>query len=92
MLGMNQKAFYENFIFHKGVPQEEIDAIVNTIESIKDVTNTTASSAASAEEDVEDIRETAPDYYKLGNRLVSKSDYEYYIRNRYKSNIIDVKC
>ena len=92
MLGMNQKAFYENFIFHKGVPQEEIDVIVNTIDSIKDVTNTTASSVASAEEDVEDIRETAPDYYKLGNRLVSKSDYEYYIRNRYKSNIIDVKC
>ena len=54
--------------------------------------NTTQSTVAQAEEDVDDIRETAPDYYKLGNRLVSKSDYEYYVKNRFKDNIIDAKC
>ena len=54
--------------------------------------NTTQSTVAQAEEDVDDIRETAPDYYKLGNRLVSKSDYEYYVKNRSKDNIIDAKC
>ena len=54
--------------------------------------NTTQSTVAQAEEDVDDIRETAPDYYKLGNRLVSKSDYEYYVKSRFKDNIIVAKC
>ena len=54
--------------------------------------NTTQSTVAQAEEDVDDIRETAPDYYKLGNRLITKDDFEYYVKNRYKNNIIDVKC
>ena len=60
--------------------------------SIDNIINTTISTAAVAEQNVEDIRETAPNYYKLGNRLVSKSDYEYYVKNRFKDNIIDVKC
>ena len=72
----------------RGQEQEVVDAI----SSIKNVTNTTASTRAIAEEDVDDIRELAPDYYKIGNRLVSKFDFEYYVKNRYKENIIDVKC
>jgi hypothetical protein len=72
----------------RGQEQEVVDAI----NSIKNVTNTTASTRAIAEEDVDDIRELAPDYYKIGNRLVSKFDFEYYVKNRYKENIIDVKC
>ena len=59
---------------------------------ITNITNITASTAAIAEESTDDIRELAPNYYKLGNRLVSKSDFEYYVKNRYIDNIIDVKC
>jgi len=74
-----------------GMKGEEKE-VAETIGSIKNVTNTTASTKAIAEEDVDDIRELAPDYYKIGNRLVSKFDFEYYVKNRYKENIIDVKC
>ena len=92
LLGMDETFFYKNFI---GLTQDDIETLLGdqgVFTTIKDVTNTTASTAASAEEDVEDIREIAPNYYKLGNRLVSKSDFEYYVKNRYKDNIIDVKC
>lgn len=74
-----------------GMKGEEKE-VAETISRIKNVTNTTASTKAIAEEDVDDIRELAPDYYKIGNRLVSKFDFEYYVKNRYKENIIDVKC
>ncbi len=60
--------------------------------NINDVTNITASTVAQAEESIEDIKNLAPDYYKLGNRLITKDDFEYYVKNRYKNNIIDVKC
>ena len=62
------------------------------LDVISNITNSSESTAAYAEEDVEDIRSLAPNYYKLGNRLVSKSDFEYYVKNRFKDNIIDVKC
>lgn len=44
------------------------------------------------EEDVEQIRENAPNWFKTGNRLITAQDYEYYIKNSYPSDIIDVKC
>lgn len=88
LLGLSPNVFYDQFMNMRGQEQEVVDAI----NSIKNVTNTTASTRAIAEEDVDDIRELAPDYYKIGNRLVSKFDFEYYVKNRYKENIIDVKC
>jgi len=88
LLGFAPDVFYNQFMNMRG---EEANT-AKIIASIKDVTNTTASTIAVAEEDVEDIRQTAPDYYKIGNRLVSKFDFEYYVKNRYKENIIDVKC
>ena len=43
------------------------------------------------EESVEDIRENAPDWFKTGNRLITRSDYEFWVRNR-QTGVIDVKC
>lgn len=49
-------------------------------------------SAGKVEETVEEIRRNAPQWFKTGNRLVTANDYEYYIKNRFKSDVIDVKC
>lgn len=54
--------------------------------------NIDKSSIGKVEETVEEIRRFAPQWFKTGNRLVTASDYEYYIKNRYKSDILDVKC
>lgn len=54
--------------------------------------NTEKSSNGLVEESVDEIRRNAPQWFKTGNRLVTTSDYEYFIMNRFKSDIIDVKC
>ncbi len=54
--------------------------------------NKKSSSEAKSEESVEEIRKNAPEWFKTGNRLVTTADYEYYIRNRFRDNIVDVKC
>ena len=48
-----------------------------------------------AEEEVEDVRNNAPQWFKTGNRLITKKDYEYFIksnRNGVFSGVVDVKC
>lgn len=56
-----------------------------------------SSSTPKLEEDVDTIRENAPLWFSTGNRLVTKFDYEYYIRNVASSklgtsDLADVKC
>lgn len=41
-------------------------------------------------ESVESIREHAPMWHKMGNRLITESDYKTYILNNYKDRIYDV--
>lgn len=62
---------------------------------------TTASSTSKfqEEETVDQIRETAPNWFKTGNRLITRQDYEYFIKNNIDlkqhmniNNVIDVKC
>lgn len=55
-------------------------------------TNIQKSSDFKEEETVDDIRINAPNWFKTGNRLVTAYDYEYYVKNRFIGNIIDVKC
>lgn len=54
--------------------------------------NVSSSTIGKVEESVDDIRRNAPEQFKLGNRLVTTSDWEYYIRNRFKDNIVSVIC
>ena len=54
--------------------------------------NKQSSSTGEPEESVEDIRRNAPEWFKTGNRLVTAADYEYYVRNRFRDNVVDVKC
>lgn len=41
----------------------------------------TGSTSAIKEEDVEEIRERAPHWFKMNNRLVTKEDYEFFVMN-----------
>ena len=46
------------------------------------------------EENVETIRNDAPDWFKMGNRLITKKDYEYFIKSYSEvfQGVTDVKC
>lgn len=51
------------------------------------------------EENVHDIKVNAPNWFKLGNRLITAGDYEYFIKNNKDAmaqagiaNVVDVKC
>ena len=56
------------------------------------------STQARLEENVDQIRENAPNWFTTGNRLVTKVDYEYYLKNNANgisivgSDIVDAKC
>lgn len=54
--------------------------------------NVSSSTFGKTEESVDDIRRNAPEQFKIGNRLVTTADWEYYIRNRFKDNIVSVVC
>ena len=43
------------------------------------------------EEDTDDIRGNAPRWFSTGNRLITKADYEYWVKNNY-TGVVDVKC
>ena len=60
--------------------------------SVATWTNTAASSLFRSEETVNEIRRNAPEWFKTGNRLVTASDFEYFVRNRFRDNVVDVKC
>ena len=62
-------------------------------------TATRAVSKFSKEESVQQIREQAPNWFKLGNRLITAKDYEYFVMNNQMVaecfsgyQIVDVKC
>lgn len=57
-----------------------------------DVVMISASSEVRAEEDVVDIRRSAPTWFKIGNRLITKDDFVYYLKNRYSNDIADIIC
>lgn len=60
--------------------------------------NSLTINSAAVEESIAEIKENAPNQFKTGNRLITHSDYEYYVKNsNYVSealdlNIIDVRC
>lgn len=58
------------------------------------VTNITSNTYTALEESVDDIRENAPNWFKMGNRLVTHRDYEYYLKNHpyLRGEYKDVKC
>lgn len=49
-------------------------------------------SNAIPEENVDQIRLSAPEWFKIGQRLITAADYEYYIKNLRKGEVIDAIC
>ena len=75
------------------IPKNADDDDENTAySSVATWTNTAASSLFRSEETVNEIRRNAPEWFKTGNRLVTASDFEYFVRNRFRDNVVDVKC
>ena len=60
--------------------------------------STGETTTAQIEESVDKIRENAPNWFTTGNRLVTRFDYEYYLRNTgigssiVGADIVDAKC
>ena len=44
------------------------------------------------EESVDEIRQSAPEWFKIGQRLITASDYEYYVKNLRKGEVVDAIC
>lgn len=55
------------------------------------ISNDFPSTSYSPEESVDDIRRNSPQSFKSQNRLVTKSDYEVFIKKNYKDLISDIK-
>ena len=99
MLGISDEIY--NLMFQNAydveydVDKTERQNLAKSFEYVKENfkwQNTSSSTFGKIEESVEDIRKNAPEQFKLGNRLVTTSDWEYYIRNRFQDNIIAVTC
>lgn len=81
----------ENTWFNGPINPESIFGIDPNDDNI---TNITSSTYPVLEESVDAIRENAPNWFKIGNRLVTKSDYEYFIKSypTFASQFSDILC
>ena len=102
---VDAKLQHGNYLF--GITTEVYEAMFNITDADKDADgnlasplyadiakwkNISTSTTAALEEAVDSIRMNAPEWFKTGNRLVTTSDFEYYVKNRFRDNIVDVKC
>ena len=93
ILGISQKMYEQLFGVTSGYTED--DEELNNLDIIKSEAkwqNVSSSTVGTVEESVDEIRRNAPQWFKTGNRLVTKSDWEYYIKNRFRDNIADVVC
>lgn len=102
MFGISQELY--NDIFMINDTEEHIEDVMKnlTLEQNQERYSlsfaTQTSTTPQVEESVEDIRNNAPLWFTTGNRLVTRFDYEYYLKNTRNSSaafgcdIIDVKC
>jgi len=93
--GMSDQMYKEFF----GLDQGDVKNIVDGWDDVGAAVSFRAgsSSTPALEESVEDIRENAPMNFMAGNRLVTRTDYEYYLKSAHMVNVVgedvvDVKC
>lgn len=78
--GMTQEMYETIFTVHEyAVPSSEILMYMHNL-----------TTQAISEENPDDIRKSAPEWFKLGQRLVTLDDYTYYIKNMHKGEVCDV--
>lgn len=86
--------FYENIyknILGIGTNKSSISYILDGVEN---VVNVSRNIVFSPEENVDQIRDFAPNWFRMGNRLVTQRDYEYFLNNSpaFRASFADVKC
>lgn len=92
--GLSQKLYEELFQLNDDSRQSITDEWPDDAQiSFKTSTSTTPAT----EETVDEIRNNAPMAFMTGNRLVTRTDYEYYLKNAHMTNIVgedvvDVRC
>jgi len=81
----------QNGIDFKSIFEERSSDTVNYVENVELVSPTMG---FAFEESVDEIRDFAPNWFRMGNRLVTKGDYEYYVKNApaFRGTFADVKC
>lgn len=81
----------QNGVDFKAIFDEKSGDIINYIENVELISPTLG---FAMEESVDEIRDFAPNWFRMGNRLVTKRDYEYYVKNApaFRGTFADVKC
>ena len=87
MLGMTTDLYRKMFNNKLAVVSEEID-----MSESPDVYLINTTTDAIAEDSVDDIRNFAPEWFKMGQRLITKNDYEFYMKNLRKGEVRDAIC
>ena len=89
----NDGRVYDN-IYAKALRIIDLNNTPYIFGGIRDVSNVTQTDAYAAEETVDEIRDFAPNWFRMGNRLVTQRDYEYYLNNSpsFRGVYADVKC
>lgn len=90
VLGISEHMY--DMMFTKLKANEDKNDAFTIIKNEAKWENTSSSTVGKVEESVDEIRRNAPEQFKIGNRLVTTSDWEYYVKNRFKDNILDVIC
>lgn len=69
------------------------DTIIDNIADMSaiQISNTGATSTATKEGGVDDIRENAPQWFKSQGRLITKQDFEHFIKSNFYNDVVDVK-
>lgn len=83
VLPSSEELHFEHNAAMLGIPDELYDKLFPGYLDLGDITCRVLTSSTSAvkEEDVEEIRERAPHWFKMNNRLVTKEDYEFFVMN-----------
>lgn len=91
----NRALFGLNKTVYNGIFDTTLDGDIDqqyNVYKIAKWSNIEKSSKGKVEETVDEIRQNAPQWFKTGNRLVTAADYEYFIKNKFRSDVLDVKC
>lgn len=85
--------YYYN-VYQKILGINEGTQISYILSGVNDVSNISQTLSFSPEESVDQIRDFAPNWFRMGNRLVTQRDYEYFLNNSpaFRDYFADVKC
>lgn len=66
-------------------------SVLTALESTNYISNLGKSTTSVTEESVEEVKQNAPNWFKSVGRLISPSDFEYFIKTQFYNEVIDIK-